>query len=118
MYQDYLELVTAHQARIYQAYEDEFDSVPSLCIHGTDYDNICMMCETYGNKLPPAELESKDAADRAFSKIVEMTCQLYNYQQNYSSRFYEDVRKAMKAEAYDLVLHTSTGCDMVDRFIE
>ena len=113
IYQDYLERVSARQARIYQDYEDEFDS----CIHGTDYDDMCLMCETYGNKLPPAELEAKDAADRAFSKIVEMTCQLYNYQQNYSSRFYEDIRKAMKAEAYDLVLHTSTGCDMVDRFI-
>ena len=127
MYQDYLERVTAHQARIYQDYEDEFDSderfIPSHCIHGTsqwtDYDNMCLMCETYGdNKLPPAELEAKDAADRAFSKIVEMTCQLYKYQRNYSSRFYEDIRKAMKAEAYDLVLHTSTGCDIVDRFIK
>ena len=120
MYRDYLKHVSARQSRIYQDYEDEFD--PSQCIHGTsqwtDYDNICMMCETYGNKLPPAELEAKDAADRAFSKIVEMTCQLYNYQQNYSSRFCEDLRKAMKAEAYDLVLHTSTGCAMVDRFID
>ena len=119
IYRDYLEHVYARQARIYQDYEDEFD--PSHCIHGTsqltDCDNMCQMCETYGNKLPPAELEAKDAADRAFSRIVEMACQLYKYQQNYSSRFCEDIHKAMKAEAYDLVLHTSAGCAIVDRLI-
>ena len=123
MYRDYLERVSARQARTYQDYEDEFDSDErSHCIHGTsqltDCDSMCLMCETYGNKLPPAELEAKDAADRAFSRIVEMACQLYKYQQNYSSRFCEDIHKAMKAEAYDLVLHTSTGCVIVDRFFE
>ena len=120
MYRDYLEHVSARQARTYQAYGDEFDS--DDCIHGTsqltDCDSMCLMCETYGNKLPPAELEAKDAADRAFSRIVEMSCQLYKYQQNYSIRFCEDIRKAMKAEAYDLVLHTSAGCAIVDRIFE